>query len=170
MTISTKEVDKLLSVLPMQIVKQKALKHGLDFRIIAAIAWRESAGNPWAMRYEPQYKWLYKEEALAKKCGCSLETMINMQKSSWGLMQVMGAVAYENGFPQNEWVTKLMVPSESLEFGCRLLSKLWDREKEAVRMVASYNAGSVRFDASTRQLVNIRYVDFVMKLASLIPA
>lgn len=153
-----------LQILPVDIIKAKALKHGLDWRLVAAICQTESGGNAWAIRFEPQYKWFWKIEECAKAAKASEPTMRSMQATSWGLMQVMGAVAYENGFPKNQFVTRLLVPSESIEYGCRLLSKLWNREHQTDRMIASYNAGSVRVDPVSGKIVNEFYINKVLGL------
>lgn len=46
--------------LPLETIKQISLEHSLDYRLVAAICMKESSGNSFATRFEPNYKWVYK--------------------------------------------------------------------------------------------------------------
>ena len=54
----------------------------------------ESSLNQYAMRYEPKYRWLYPPNDKPKQG----TTEWYAQKVSWGILQIMGAVARERGF------------------------------------------------------------------------
>lgn len=63
------------------------------------------------------------------------------QQTSWGYMQVMGAVAREFGF-QEIYLTQLLETGYNLEYGCSLLqyhSKWANGDRDAV--LAAYNGG-----------------------------
>jgi len=52
------------------------------------------------------------------------QTELLFQQTSWGLMQIMGAVARERGF--RGWLTELCDPATNLEWGCRHLCWMID--------------------------------------------
>ena len=100
-----------------------AKKHGLDPALVCALCEVESSWIPWAVRYEPKYRWLYNLQG-----GISVDvglyepeeaTEAVQQKISWGLLQIMGAVARERGF--RGWLTELCDPTVNLEWGCKHL-------------------------------------------------
>src|SRR5437868_3561650 len=70
----------------------------LDRLLVASIVMTESSGKAWAKKYEPEYRWLYKPEHYATLLNRPIEVEREEQMTSWGLMQVMGAVAREHGF------------------------------------------------------------------------
>jgi soluble lytic murein transglycosylase-like protein len=86
-----------------------------------------------------------------------------LQKTSFGLMQVMGAVFREYGF--EGWLSQIVTsPELQLEFGCKHLSKKIRRYgKESG--IAAYNAGSPRRKPDGK-FVNQYYVDNVLRYAS----
>lgn len=126
-----------------------SFQYKLPANLVRAICQCESACNPWAFRYEPQYRWLVGDKL----------TMTNTERfgqmCSWGLMQVMGAVArgygYEGPFPQ------LCEPDISLNFGCQHLAKFYLQHQNWPDTIASYNAGSPR-KLSDGNYVNQKYV------------
>lgn len=116
-----------------------ATKHGVNPLLIAAIIEIESAGNTFAIRYEPG--WNYFIETGAR--GMSRATEEYQQKVSWGLMQVMGTVAREHGF-DGPFLSALCQPSIGIEYGVRHFRKQLDRYNGSeVDAVAAYNAGTV---------------------------
>ena len=131
----------------------------IDPLLVKAVVLTESSGNIFAVRHEPSYKWLFKPVEV-RPAGSTLETEIVFQKTSWGLMQIMGAVAREYGF--RGWLPELCTPAKNLEYGCRYLQALIKRfggEREAV---SAYNQGSPRRNADGKFL-NQGYVDKVFK-------
>ncbi|OCL26320.1 hypothetical protein U472_09940 [Orenia metallireducens] len=141
------------------IIEKKAKKHGIPTKLIAAIIKIESNGNTYATRYEPNYRWLYKVEEFANHSMASFDTEENGQKTSWGLMQVMGAVARERGF-KGDFFTELCDPLLGIEYGCKHLKHYYNRYGNWEDAVASYNAGSPRKD-DNGAYVNQAYVDKV---------
>ena len=69
-----------------------------DSDLVKAIITQESGWNAFAIRYEQTYQYLFNPDEFAKKNKVTLSTEINTQKMSWGLGQIMGAVARELGF------------------------------------------------------------------------
>ena len=126
------------------IIAEKALAHDLDSRLVIAVIEQESGGNPWAMRHEPKFRWFWNvatgtpwhgpavAEAFAHLPGCSRETEFEGQRTSWGMMQVMGAVARERGF-KGAFLSELADPATGIEYGCRHLSGLLKRANGDVR-------------------------------------
>ena len=113
------------------LAREAATKYGLDPRLICALCQVESRWNPWAVRHEPRYRWLwaltyedypmephFQSEELHLPGYTAITEQI-LQRTSWGLMQIMGAVARERGF--RDWLTGLCDPAVNLEWGCRHL-------------------------------------------------
>lgn len=99
------------------LAREAAVRHGLPPELVAAICRVESGFEPWAARHEPGFRWLL---AGAERPGaCSQATEQQFQKTSFGLMQIMGAAARERGF--SGWLTGLCDPAVGLEYGCRHL-------------------------------------------------
>jgi hypothetical protein len=127
------------------------------------MAMLESRFNRYACRYEPGYQWLYKPEMFAKRIKCTLDTMIAMQSTSYGLMQVMGAYLYEVGGPDHydTWPTELIDPEINLEISCKILQKIHKKYKNPLDIYACYkwrNGGSVR-RKNLGQYLNQKNVD-----------
>lgn len=136
-------------------------KFDLPKWLIWSICKQESNFNQFACRYEENYRWLFHPEEVKPK-DCSLKTEVVFQKTSWGLMQVMGAVYREYGY--NNWLPEISCDIETqLLYGCKHLNKLnrrwgsylWD-------VVAAYNAGSPR-RTTEGYYINQGYVDSIMK-------
>lgn len=142
------------------LIEKIAKRHDLPVSLVSAIVRVESGGNPWAIRYEPQFYERYiAPKAMKAKAPCSAQTEGRMQATSWGLMQIMGATARETGF-NGVFLSELCDPEMGLDWGCRYLAKLFKRfggqGDEAV--IAAYNAGSPR-KQSDGLFVNQVYVD-----------
>lgn len=116
--------------------------------LVAAIAIVESGGETEAVRYEAEYRYLY-EPRRVKPAGCSFATEVALQRMSWGLMQVMGAVAREYGF--EGWITELLSPSRNVYYGLVHLVTLEKRGRMALgkqytleKLISDYNDGNWR--------------------------
>jgi len=130
-----------------------------------AITEVESGGDTYAVRYEPNWKYLYNVEEFAKLSLVSLETEKVCQMMSWGLMQVMGAVARECGFEDR--LPQLIDPRCGAKYGCNKLKKLFRIHKTVDDVIASYNAGSpIKRDG---KYVNQGYVDKVRAVYGIKP-
>lgn len=121
----------------------------LEVPLIAATIAVESLGNTFAYRYEPNYKWLYGSDdtkEFARIGGMTVETNLVCQKSSYGLMQVMGGVFYEyQGHQFEKTPLTMLLPEVGLKYGCiHLKAKQQKYGEDAAHTYAAYNAGSVQ--------------------------
>lgn len=132
----------------------------VDWRLVVAIIEQESGFNVWAVRYEPEFKYILTADKFATMNRISTQTETQLQKMSIGLMQVMGAVYRELGFSEN--LAKCFDPSISIYYGCLKIKQLMGRYSSLSDVIASYNAGSPRRDSSGAY-VNQHYVDSVLR-------
>lgn len=135
-----------------------AAKHGLPPWLVWAVCRQESAFDRCACRYEDRYRWLF-DPSKVKPRICSLATEEIFQKTSWGLMQVMGAIYREYGY--KGWLSAIPEDVESqLEYGCmHLAGKIKKYGLEGG--IVSYNAGSPR-KGDDGKYVNQHYLDSVL--------
>ncbi|MFH1136566.1 MAG: transglycosylase SLT domain-containing protein [Pseudomonadota bacterium] len=138
--------------------RSAAASRGLDPALVEALALTESAGEVFAVRYEPSYQWLF-QPARFRPRNSTLETEVVFQKTSWGLMQIMGAVAREHGF--RGWLPELCQPEINLEYACRRLEFLLERFGGEAEAVSAYNQGSPR-RGPDGSFLNQGYVDRVL--------
>lgn len=134
--------------LPWNFIDRAAAAFRLDANLIAAVIQTESGGNTLAVRYEPNYRWVWDIDGvgvddIAKRLNMDVSTMLAMQKTSWGLMQIMYAVALEAGY--RDWPGGLLDPEEGILFGCMHLSTVVRRwGSDPATAYAAYNAGTPR--------------------------
>lgn len=133
-------------------VTEYALKAGLDPILVAAVVLQESAGNPDATRAEPGFYWKYLHARTQAELGgfwpnpAIIPTPFELtyRSTSWGLMQVMGQVARENGFKELS-LTYLKTPSLNLGVGTRILAKhLKDHDGDPEKALLRWNGGGNR--------------------------
>lgn len=135
----------------------------LDANLIRAVCLHESMGNPWAMRVEqaPHLdKYLVAPRTFAERLILSYFTEYTAQRSSWGLMQVMGFKARELGYMGH--LSMLCDPAIGLFYGCKNLRQLFDRYGDESDVIAAYNRGSVG-KTEGGMYINQVYVDSVYK-------
>jgi len=124
-------------------INAAATRHNLDPNLIVAFILTESGGDPWAIRYEPNWKWFLKPNYWALRMNISDKTERSLQMHSWGLMQIMGTTARELGFDQQ--IPKLCIPKNGIEFGCRYFKKQLIRYSGDVEFaISAYNMGTAR--------------------------
>lgn len=123
-------------------IKAAASRHGLEPEWVAAIVQVESAGNPSAVRFEANWRYFCNVQMHAKRLRITEDSEKTLQQFSWGLMQVMGSVAREWGYPDPLFT--LCEHSRSLEYGCRHLKNMRRRFPTGRDWIAAYNAGSPR--------------------------
>ena len=107
-------------------IKAAAAKYSLDPQLVASIIWQESRGEPWAVRYEDGFYRRYVEfSTRSQALGyvpsdtlCSWASERRMRACSFGLMQLMGQPAREQGCKEPQ-LTRLLIPAVNLEWGCR---------------------------------------------------
>lgn len=106
-----------------------------DSALLAGWIYAESGFDPWAVRYEPAFHARY----VLPIPGLS-ETEQRTRSMSWGLLQIMGQVARENGFT-DKWLPALCDPRVNVELAVKILRKnkaatgCWDGA------LAAYNGG-----------------------------
>lgn len=135
-------------------------KYDLNPALIAAIVTQESSGKVDAREYSHGYQYLYKPAFFADKLRIPLETEIEGQRTSYGLMQMKCATARYLGFIgvcQN-----LFNAAINMKYGVKYLAYLKVRYKKDPYMVSAYNQGHP-YKNSNGQLNNYRYVNSVLR-------
>lgn len=145
------------------IIKLYTEEFPLDEKLVLSIIWRESAADPLAIRFEPNYSYTFKVNEIASRFKTDPVTESNMQKCSFGLMQVMGGVARELGF-EKKYLTEMLDANINIFYGMKKLHRLSKTYKDIRDVISSYNAGSVRKDGQYYR--NQNYVDYVLKVWS----
>ena len=136
-------------------IKSAAARRSLPWELVYAICQVESSLNPTATRHEPHYRWLVGDNESMSP------TERHDQMTSWGLMQVMGAVARELGHTGP--LSDLLDPPTGLFYGCLHLRRFRAKYDIWPDVIASYNAGSPRRVAGQiGPYVNQSYVDKVL--------
>lgn len=142
--------------LPWRNINIVSKEYGINPKIVGAIIMQESAGNHNASRYEPHFRWLLETKHFSRNLMITEQTEITQQKTSWGLMQIMGSVARELGFAGH--LSELNDIDTNLEYGIKKLLSLKKRYKDNHNdILAAYNAGSPRRNKHG-QYVNNYYV------------
>ena len=105
------------------LIERTAAQYRLPAELVRAVIRVESAGSTFAVRYEPGFFDRYVIGKGHKRFGsCSRDTEERARATSYGLMQVMGQVAREEGFI-GEFLTELCDPAVGIDFGCRHLAR-----------------------------------------------
>lgn len=119
----------------IDLAKQVAIEHSLEPSLVCAIVEQESAWNPWAIRYEPGF---YRQYLAPMH---SLTTTEAYSRAfSWGLMQLMGECARENGYGAP--LAALCDPKTGLEQGCvHFARKLKLAQGEVAHGLQLWNGG-----------------------------
>ena|SRR5271156_1560058 len=126
-----------MSAMPELLEKAKtiAAEYSLDPVLICAIIEQESSWRPWAVRFEPAFHTRYVVPLSLTP------TEAHARSFSYGLMQVMGQVAREQGC-KFEFLTELCKPEESIRQGCIKLKKCFDRANgDVTQALLCYNGG-----------------------------
>lgn len=163
-------------------LRLESQQNGIPLPMLEGMALTESAGDWWAWKTEPHYRYLVDvrtgkpfrklttEEIKSEIAPpgfntypySSRDTEWTGQQASWGPLQIMGAVAREYGFA--EPFPKLC-SATGVQYAVRHLIKLKNRFYEKHQwpgVVAAYNAGSPRI-RNDGQFENQHYVDKVAR-------
>jgi soluble lytic murein transglycosylase-like protein len=142
-----------------KLIDENAKLFDLDTNLLLAIIKIESNFDAKAMRYEKKYRYLVNPQRFAIRFNITTETETELQKFSYGLMQIMGAVAREHEFPLR--LTDLLDPINNLMYGCMHLAKFKKKYEQMTDYVSAYNQGSPRKDKQGLY-INQNYVTKVM--------
>lgn len=135
----------------VNLAKGIAAAHSLDPDLVCAVIEQESAWNPWEFRYEPGFLSAYIAPMLTGTSpagkivvfdpSCSIQTEAYARAFSWGLMQILGQVAREQGFTGG-WLSQLADPATGIEYGCRKLAAcLKNANGNETNALQSWNGG-----------------------------
>ena len=168
------------SGLTEEAVERIAVAHQVPAPLIKAIIKTESSNDPGAVRYEPAYRYLWNcilNEPFRRPSQAELNSSFapsdfrspigsahtewHGQRTSWGPMQIMGAVARELGF---RGFFPALCGEPGVEYGVIHFNHLFKRFHTRFGMkgvIAAYNAGSpvARGDGFANQ----EYVDKVIQ-------
>lgn len=123
--------DSILVDLAMHLAGQA----GIDPALACAVIEQESAWDPWSIRYEPAF---YQRYVVPLKLGDITEAQ--MRATSWGLMQVMGEVAREEGYTGN--LPALCDPTIGITAGLQHLHrKLSHASGDVEQALLAWNGG-----------------------------
>lgn len=123
----------------LDMVRTAATKYGLDAALVCAVIEQESAWDPWAVRYEPQF-YAHYIQPLLDASKIKTRTEATMRATSFGLGQVMGQVAREMGF-EGRWLTQLCDPATGIDMCCKVLKHKLDAASSVVGGLQMYNGG-----------------------------
>jgi soluble lytic murein transglycosylase-like protein len=143
------------------LVIETALRYEVDHKVIDAIITQESHWDAFAIRYEEKYPYLLNPLHYAELLSISLSTETELQKMSWGLGQVMGAMARELGF--NGPMGLLLHERVNIDIVCRLIQKINKVVKTPEEVFATYNGGHGALDKVDGKFRNQAYVDSAME-------
>lgn len=139
-------------------IERASQVNGVSENLIYSIIMTESGGDPCAIRYESNFKYLLSPDLYAKNNQITKDTETMLQMCSLGIMQVMGGVARELGFKQN--LLMLVDPLIGAQMGAKKLKVLSQKYNTIDDVIAAYNAGSPR-RLETGRYVNQDYVNKV---------
>ena len=151
------QVGQREKLLPLVI--DTANKYQIDPKMLDAIIAKESTYDPYAIQYEPKYKWLTDPAKYAAMNKTSVEFEIELQKTSLGLAQIMGGTIRWLGHKKQ--LVRLFDPKENITFACLYIKTLQKRYSRPTDIISAYNAGTVVIEES-RDYSNQSYVDSVL--------
>lgn len=147
-------------VISLEFVENVCRSSGVDPVLVLAMAEVESGRDPYAVRFEPRWKYWERPEVFAKQLGITVQTEKTLQAMSWGLLQVMGAVCRELDY--GDHLTKLIDPVLNIRIAAAKLKQLHTRWQTLGEVISAYNQGSPVLGNDGR-FQNQDYVDKVLR-------
>lgn len=171
-----------MTALPRHTPYRRELEHiggvyGVDADLLEALVWVESGGQPWAWNPEPRYRYLWNVRTGAPFRGLTDAERASevppddfpaiagdrdqewwAQQASWGVLQVMGAVARQWNF-RDPYLPALCDVPRNLAVGTRHLKDLLGWSKGDPWLAArAYNAGKggVKLAAAAQYEAKVR--------------
>ena len=124
----------------VQLARGVAARHEIDAALVCAVCEQESGWDPWAIRYEPAFYERYVRPMIASG-ELRDKTEARARAFSWGLMQVMGQTARENGYGGH--LAGICEPETGMEVGCRMLAgKIAEAHGDVERGLLLWNGGA----------------------------
>lgn len=155
-----------------EITKETCKAYNIPVNFLLALIQTESNFNQYVVRYERGYLWTYSPRECAEMLGdgCTKDTMEMMQKTSWGLTQLMAANLYAS-LNFKGWPGELLHNVKlSLDLTAQYINNMMRRQEiywtNPLDVYAAYNAGSVRHTAEGIY-VNARNVNRFNKIYKL---
>jgi hypothetical protein len=112
--------------------------------VILAMCVRESSLDPWAIRYESHYSWPWQVKENARDLNISFDTELQLQKFSYGLLQVMGGTARWQGF-KGPLMQLCCDHRAAFDHGLNYFLYQFERyDKNIVKALCAYNGGNVK--------------------------
>lgn len=141
------------------LIQGEATRAKVNHEWVMAIVRRESSFNAYSIRFESSYAYLFQVEMYAKKLGVTINTEMMCQKTSWGLGQIMGALAREQGHqgPMGE----LFLPEVNIKHLCIRIKKLMTYSLVPDDVFACYNGGPGALHKKGGVYINQEYVNTV---------
>lgn len=167
------------------LIEREARIHGYDSDLLAALVQVESSSDPHAYNPEPRYRYFWNVKTHApfrKVTDAEIASKVPpadfpslagdrdqewwAQQASWGLTQVMGALARERGF-RDPYLTRLTDPELNLMIGGGHLAGLlvWARGDEA-KALGAYNAGRGGWNSPAGQRYSAKVLKVRREMAS----
>jgi soluble lytic murein transglycosylase-like protein len=137
----------------IKLATMASLNMGLDPALVCSLCAHESDGwQQFAVRYEPAFYDRY----ISSMKGLS-ETEMRMRATSFGLTQIMGQTAREQGYDA-KFLTQLLEPLDNLRQGLTKLRRSLDKNGGSIpAALLSYNGGG---NANYPDLVLGHYKDY----------
>lgn len=146
-----------------ELISSVAANHGVDDNYLYSLVMVESAGKPWVSRIEYHYPYLVTPKLYSQKLGITESTEVMNQRTSYGLVQIMGGVARELGWQSH--LPKIFTPHINLNLGLTLIKKLMKKyDDDMDKVSAAYNWGHASMDRTTGKFKNQSYVDKINKI------
>lgn len=130
-------------------IRAASRKYDVSPKLIAAVITQESSGNKWALRYENGFYLRYiarkqRHELIGHipKTLPTIDTEMRLRAFSFGLMQIMGQVAREHEFVEDD-LTRLLLIDTNIDVGTRFLAHcLKTRSRDVSKALIRYNGAS----------------------------
>lgn len=131
----------------------------IDPKWVKAIITTESNWNQYAVRYEANYSYIFNPSRFTNT-EISMSTEIATQKMSWGLCQIMGGLAREQG--HTGLMAELVNPDVNIKHLCVRLCHLKKISENEDDIFSMYNGGPGELNQKVNGIYfNQTYVDKV---------
>jgi len=134
-----------------------AVSKALDVNLCLAIAYVETGLDPTKVRFEPNWEYLVNPARYSQVLGITVETEMQLQRFSYGPLQIMGSNARVLGY--NGMLTLLSQSPLGAMYGVKFIQTLKKKFTDEKDVISSYNQGQpTKINGSYK---NQNYVDKV---------